>query len=134
MTRALAFIDFERAVIAAVLCWPEQSLPLVPEVEIDDFGEIFHRHAWSAIRNLEAAGKAIEILAVADELIAYKRFVGDDKLSERDECDVVCGLGVLVLESPHVGDAGEHTRRLHRYARALRTIRRCREEYVGGAV
>jgi hypothetical protein len=132
MTHALTFDDIERAVIAAVICWPDQALPLVPDVEIDDFGDPFRKHVWTSIRNLEAAGASIEILAIVDDVFAGYQLVNHDKCTNRDEVDVTYKIGALVLEAPHSGGPEEHTRELQRYARALRTIRAEREELMAG--
>lgn len=134
MTRALTFDDFERAVLAAAITCPEQALPLVPGVEIDDFGVPFHGHVWTAIRNLEAAGKPIDILAVADAVFAGYQLANDGKCSVYDDCEITMRLGTIVLETPHYGqNADEHCKHLAKYARVLRTIRLGREIYLGDA-
>ena len=128
----MTFDDIERAVITAVVCFPEQALPLVPEVEIDDFGEFFHKYVWTAVRELEAAGTPIGVLAIIDYLFSRYQLANDGRCTERDEADIAVKLGTLFVLSPHSGDADEHCKRLAKYARALRTIRHAREERLAG--
>ncbi len=59
--------EAELAVLGGVLIRPD-LLPLLPDIDLDCFVNPHHGHIWAAMRNLEAAGSAIDVVTVADQL------------------------------------------------------------------
>lgn len=65
--RRLASPETEARVIAEVICSPER-LALAMDLEVDDFVDYRNREVFETLRNLEAQGHPIGLLAICNEL------------------------------------------------------------------
>jgi replicative DNA helicase len=63
---SFADVEAELAVLGGVLLEPS-LLPQL-ELEVDDFSVPSHGHVFAAMRNLEAAGSPIDVVAISDQL------------------------------------------------------------------
>lgn len=113
--------DLERSVIGSVLLRAD-NLALLPTLEIADFVSPLARYTWEAIRNLEHAGRPIDVVTIADEITrrrAGERDNTHDREQKRIEADAY--LGGCALATPTADNAIEYARRLkdHRLRRRL---------------
>jgi replicative DNA helicase len=113
-------LHVERRVLAELIANPA-AVALADDLEIDDFTNFRHRVAFEALRNLQAAGCAIDILDLADSIAMQD-----------------LALGTHAAENVSVGFLGELVQNAERYQadllevvfsadlRLLRTIRKDR--------
>lgn len=109
-TRELFNKNAEAALLGAVLLEPEEVLGMadVEATEASDFWYTSHRNVWRAVRKLQEAGRAVDLVTVKDEL--QRAGHGDD-----------------FLEVPNVVTAATTWRNAPEHARIVRDWRRQRD-------
>lgn len=104
--------ELEKSVIGAILI-RRDTLELLPTLETQDFVSGAGRICWEAIRNLEAAGKAIDAMTIADEAAKRRNLLEDYAPSgEQKLIEVLAYLGECAFTVPTVDNAIEYAHRL----------------------
>lgn len=105
-------LDAEASILGGVLV-DNSTLDLLPDLETDDFYALAHKVVWSAMRNLEAAKKPIDIVTLEVEI---------DRQGKLDAIGGVSYLGELALRVPtpdNVASYRDSVRLLSRNRRAI---------------
>jgi len=126
--RPRTFADLEAQVIAEVICYPERSLPLAVDIELDHFAQVLHRACWEAIRNLEAMGAEITILQVVEYM--HSTALGRHGREAVDELQLTRDVTEIVKRSPSYGT--DHERRFREHLCELRAVADQRRLLMGG--
>jgi len=100
----------EVGILGRILLRPE-TLTDLPRLETDDFTEMRHRVAFSAMRNLEASGTPIDPVTVAARAAAW---------TEQPDTLTLEHLGAFMLDAPDVENAIEYARQLRQFSLARR--------------
>jgi hypothetical protein len=122
--RLTSYDELERAVLAEAITRP-RALELAVDVETLDFERYDRRAVWTALRNLQAAQRPIDVLAIAAAMTERYRFTWEatnrgEAPTMRFEVDVLAQLVELLLEAPVYTDVEfealfpGHVRRLRR--------------------
>lgn len=111
-------LSLEASVLGAVLIHPD-ALGEFPRLEVDDFSDLRHRLVFTAMRNLEAAGRPIDVVTVEAEIAVRGAGAHVD----------YSFLGTLALNVPTVSNAHEYVRQI-REAALTRKVRRELAEIV----
>jgi replicative DNA helicase len=126
--------DLEQSVIGSVLLRAD-NLSLLPTLATDDFESFVARSVWDAIRNLETAGRPIDVVTIADDVCrrrASERDTRHDTDQKRMQIDAYLGGCALCVPTPD--NAVEYARRLkdHRLKRRVKeSLAECLEAAKG---
>ncbi len=111
--------EVEATVLAAIICEP-RLLDLAPDLEVWDFSDLRNQAVFSAIRDIQAVGGTINVIAVDDRL---------EELDKQHETNLLLKagagwIGILICDSKkHFND--EHF---------LANLRHLRRVVTDGAV
>lgn len=111
-------IDAERSVLAALLSGPDVFADVSEILDPEDFGMVAHKLIYAAIVALEAAGKPIDRITVADQLRKQKHL---QKAGGTDTIDA------LLDEAAGAGNVVEHAQIISDRAKLRRLIAAGRE-------
>lgn len=117
-------VDAEASILGGVLLRNE-VLGLLPALEVDDFYLFQHKVVFEAMRNLEAAGKPIDVVTVETEI---------ERHGKLDSIGGVAFLGELAMRVPtpdNVLGYVEIVQELHRNRRAILTLGAALERAYG---
>jgi len=98
--------SLEKSVIGGVLCHPEYLVDL-PWLSVSHFAGLKQRAVWTAIRNLDAKGKAIDALMVCDEL---------ERIGKVDAVGGMAELGLWILEAPTLENCIEYASQVREHS------------------
>lgn len=129
MTRALSFDAIESSVLTACIVDADIALPLVSDLESEDFASPFRRAAFDEVRNLQAAGERIDVLAVADALFARWQLANDGRCTVHDDIAITVRLACMFLDATKYG--ADLERALPRHALQLRVVAEARRLRLG---
>jgi replicative DNA helicase len=107
-----ALRDLEASILGAVLLRPS-ILGELPLLEVDDFLDLRHRAVFSAMRNLEAAAVAIDVVTLEAELAKHSGGSGSVDFAF---------LGELALRVPTASNAMEYARQVREASLSRRVV------------
>lgn len=116
--RTNALRALEASVLGAILCRPE-TLAEMPAVEVADFVDVRHRCVFTAMRNLEAASRPIDVVTVQAELARQGDVVASD----------FAFLGGLAMSFPTPDNVADYVRQI-RSASIARKVRAAMADVV----
>lgn len=120
--------ELEQSVIGAVLLSPD-NLALLPDLASTHFASPWARHAWNAIRNLETAGRPIDLTTISDELSRVRSLRNEHRDEPELHAETAASdagifgyLGECALKMPTVDNAVEYARRVKDHALRRRLL------------
>jgi replicative DNA helicase len=127
-----ALRDLEASILGGIILRPD-SLGELPRLEVDDFLDLRHRVVFTAMRNLEADGRPIDVVTVEAEI------------AKGEKSEAVGGyafLGELALRVPTTDNVLEYARQVREASLSRRVLdalesvqaRAAREVLSGGEV